>query len=403
MVGGATGKVDTESLYVIDTEADRNKLGKNVRNLYFTQKSNLSVREGSRTAKGRKRGSEEYSDGIVKREEGGDVGKTVIVAGSACTRTLKRDASEMSDFEDLPVKKARLQRETLRSLRDSILEAVDAGRWYSSNGLSTNNVKFLLDEMYEVLRDMAEDQKDATEPIVEKFGKFMAKLVMSRPCFSVLQGIGPVFTNLCKIGGKPVDEGVLIEELAKVDVASATMPDLSIGGVVARTSFRKCVLYQDFMTKRIAHDLGVAKQTQDNQEKVALLEKIVSLGEVDSTLFNTAQAALTIFNEKIDMKGRLQYVCSEIWPRHVADLWAPDSDLGAAAPLSAENPCVEGWALDRFLKGCRALSAYGVKVQNPVIHFPFGTIWIGAIWSDPIVYMYFPQQLDPPINIQYRI
>ena len=89
--------------------------------------------------------------------------------GSNCmtnttSNSLRRTASDASDANNMdhPAKHAaRTLLSTMKTLKDNIVAAMNGNQWREIHALQTNNVKFLLGELAEVLTDMQTYQPGA--------------------------------------------------------------------------------------------------------------------------------------------------------------------------------------------------------------------------------------------------
>ena len=278
MAGG--GQVDTETYYILDMQAKRGLLGPDVRILECYCRSNARARVsgGSLTTGSARVSSISLTTGNIATPSNKLPPSPPTVLSE---RGLKRQRSDASE-EDLPVhvKRATQQLDTLKALRDDILEAASKGAWNSDNPMNQRNVKFLFEELLACLKDITASKSESAQHLVDKFTKFANdKLLLSKPCFLHLKPLEQGIEELLEMGGEEKDMTQLILALTKVPAEGEELPNMGGAGVVTRTRFRNSTLFKNFAAERAGWYLIQARESE-KEERRKWLNRCLDCGDL---------------------------------------------------------------------------------------------------------------------------
>ena len=284
-------EVDVKSYYIVDKEAEplRFKMGKHVQLLAFwfsssaTMKGSKADRTGGQPASS-SGGAEPLvpannceATSLVPPNGGGAQplvpanggGAQPLVpandAGCSSGRVPKRFLSDPSDTEEPDAKKMRTLVGTLKALKTSITEAGAKGNFYSENKLNQTNVHYLSKETISVLKELrAISAKDdfamaSIKKACSRTCTFLADTLMQYPKYEELQHFTDLFTAFEEMGVTMDGQTCLLKSLATLPKDSNDLPEAEAADGAARSAFRRCKMYKDFIDHRIMKAMLEAK------------------------------------------------------------------------------------------------------------------------------------------------
>lgn len=379
--------MDTANFYVIHRCASRQSLGFNVK--IFESIA-------------RNRSSFDTSNCVMTASAGGtdadgSTASTPIAAianappsGSSSTRVLRRHISEVDSVDSDPqAKRAKDLKDTMKSLKDSLVEAMDRDQWVGEHAIQTGNVKFLLAELIQVLDDMKhaapEADKVAADKLVLQIAAWFTTQILMRPVFKILYNFqGMMNGMLANVNPETLqstntdisDSVKLIESLAEVDCTDLTsgdaMPNLQLAAVQCRTKFRKSIIYQSFVEAKMEFTLDRAKKAS-GQDRIVLMKSCRCVDGLPEGMLTTISVVNTLFNEEISFQTRLEYLANSESPStlKLALEWDPEGAIGVAAVCLQETADITGRpyaTVEQVFKGIvSSVSDPQIEIKNPLM------------------------------------
>ncbi|CAK0832947.1 unnamed protein product [Prorocentrum cordatum] len=373
LVGG--GAPDHETYFFIDQECERKTLGQGVKTVEFFWKS--STRMPSDAVAGPSIASGAGSPGEVRspqQDSGAGAGEPNLKAAvGARENPLKRHSSDEADGEAPAAKKARLRLETLRTLRDNIKSAVQAGHWKSQNALHTATVDVYIEEAKAILKELSLEADAKEVGLVTKFTNFPARTFLAAPAFEHLHIFKGTFTKLKELGGQETGEGKLLEALAVIAASSDAVPDWSQADPVARAAFRGSAMYRSFVAARVGDKVRKA-QSEEGQKRLDILLECSEVPNVPPAIKMTIDSAVVLFDVRVPLGMRIKHFVLSPQAVKLARNWDPEGLMGAAALFLMETPNVKDMTFDRFVEVARAVAEEGIDVPNPVLKSAVGFV-----------------------------
>ena len=400
ILGGGT--IDSDSYYIIDCEVSRSELGKNVVSFEFVSRSMTKLKPSSgasaaaatpritvvevqeegeqlasaadRTRLGREAsaGADDDLDadgGPASAPDRTHLGRSSAGAGKRerVERSLGRVGSEASEEHLRPEKQAKTMFDTLKTLKDSLYQAMQKGLWEGTSPLQRDNVKELLDELIAVLLEMKKCKTAAeVSSLASRIARWLINEILSRPAFKSMH----VFKEPCSI--KRLFEGelaegidssagadrycldmvMLIESLAAVLAGTASMPALEEAAVTNRTLFRKSMLYFSFVVAKVDDNLAKAKEAS-GEARVNLVKECQHVTGLPEAVQYTIDVVIALFDETVSIVGRVAYMLDQPGEERpkvlkLARDWDPDGVIGLAAMSLEEKADMTGKTYLRF-------------------------------------------------------
>ena len=415
MMGG--GDIDTDAYYIIDCQVPRSDLGKKVVTFEFSTKKKTKRRTSSGGAAFASKGADE-TDKLENVPSGSLATSQNVPSGSlamsrnvadtlaasqnvpsgslAMSRGVKREHSDViPDGAAAETKKGKALTDTMRSLKEGIVMAMDAGRWRSEHSLQTDNVKFLLDEFIAVFQDMKASQLFSNvKAFALKLAAWLANEFLSRPVFEELEVFKGAFERVLTsdIVDLVTDEDdqecvqmvKLIESLASVpSTAINAMPDFPLASVACRTRFRSSALYLSFVSSKVDLTLKLAKGSTDPEQRVALLKSVRDVPRVSEGTKITINVVSTLFDTRASLMTRLEYMANarDESVLKLAMHWDPDGVIGFNAMCLSEKADLTGKPYIHFQSFAELLiaSECDLKVPNPLC--AASVQFLQAVWD----------------------
>ena len=286
-------------------------------------------------------------------------------------RSLDQEDDAVEE-ESPPIRRARLLKQTLGSLREELIQAAESNRWSSDNPLITNTVMRLIDEISSVFKSLKITENPICQPLGSKYQQFLGMLFSERACFDKLRQFSRSWDELAAITGGPVEDiGKMIQTLANMPPDSQHAPPFDDVDVVHRTSFRSSVLYKDFLGKKTRGQVDQAKQLYTSgaiEEALTLLHSIceVTIDGTDDAV-EEASVARTLFDERVPMGQRLRFASETEQGMDVLKSWSAPDEFVGAVELIGETPNIKGFSFERFEASLGLLEKAGAEVANPLV------------------------------------
>ena len=387
LVGG--GAIDKDMYHIIDQQVQRHELGKNVLTLQSYVQSSTSYRPAVRDApltivgmeaaqgdSAHELGARGY-DGAAHVSGARGSGESGCAMGhgtgpqNSAHRGLKRKISDDSEAEDEQTKKVLEWKSTMKSLREEIENAMCRGQWYSEDQLQHLNVHDLIDELLLVLSGMPGENK---KPLLNKITRWLEREFMTRPIFKCLHRFEGLFARMQESGADPAPLGTLIDALANVPLDTMVQPNVSKADVVARTQFRKSLLYSSFVTHRAGQLIEKAKETTGDH-RLALLEQAKQLPSMPGELLETLAITTTLVDDKIPLQ-RVIFLAGSKKALKLAMDWEPTSVVGTAAQWMSQAPPLATFPFEHFLTLALVFVCADENLSSDVI-CPILRGWLG--------------------------
>lgn len=155
-------------------------------------------------------GSVQLATGGPEPAIGGSVHTPLPADASGLKRTFSDPASP--PHEEPNVKRRRLMLDTLIRLRDRVKTAAADNQWTAASPWNTNNVKYLIAEMLQVLDGIAQDTGFVQgAKTIEKVANFIGSIFMEHPSYLHLRHFENVFSALREKGVVVSAQRMLVE------------------------------------------------------------------------------------------------------------------------------------------------------------------------------------------------
>ena len=172
----------------------------------------------------------------------------------------------------------------------------------------------------------------------------------------------------------------MIQMLAKLPSGSNDVPDFGEVDVVSRVNFMSCVLFHDFLQKRVVAQYAEAKvkyASGEAAEAIRLLKSALDIsGNCQDPIVAKVTCALSLFDTTVDEGIRFCYAAGCADARALLNEWCPTESLAYAVELLQDNPMTQGVPFEQIEKAAKLIDNTKTKVPNAVIedwrmHFVF--------------------------------
>ena len=282
LLGG--GSIDHETYYIIDKAVQRDRLGASLLTLkFFTSSrttadkrilnpptsSNDSVASQSQQhaacqppAASQSSAASQPPAAAAIHAVGQMVRQPQATAPPPPVRSLKRNASD-DPFEEPALKRARLLRETMTHLRDSLDQAIAAGHWYTESQWCRNSVLFFIQELLIVIEQLGPEGSDATvtgvNALADRVANYLEGKLLRHAPFEVMHHFESVLAKLDTLCRRPSGIRKILQTLSTTTRTTPTQLSFDDVDVVDRNSFWQTPLWQSFSEHTFKLMMATAK------------------------------------------------------------------------------------------------------------------------------------------------
>lgn len=286
--------------------------------------------------------------------------------------------------EPVGIKRARVQREVLTTLRDKFLDAVNNDLWVHITGsLAPHSVHSWLEKAvatFEELRD-AEARRSAEDGSVQapiqlmcaKYVMMVVKHFTRRPCYRHMPVFKGLLPRLVDVAGTQLDEAsrdevLLINNLASVDPDGDDVPSLDgIKNCLLVTTFHETALYGSFIDYRAQSVVAKAKAVGTTVDKATLLRPLQHTSGMNPALQSKIDVLCNLCSADATPESLATYIFYEPQAIELANEWFRDSYIGVIGRLVVETPQpLTGVPYDALAEAAVAITDANLDLKSQV-------------------------------------